>query len=196
MREFFYEESATSNNKFAEKTRYKLLNFIQIALYFAVAVWSLVVYLTFDFNSQFIILAIIILVPDVVFVLSAIFVGKIKSKFCIDYDYTIASSSIRLSKVINDNKRYSIYVFESSKISLIGNYGSSGYKRLNKAPDVKTEVLSTNPVPKEGKRFYYIFVPDLNGEKKLLLLECTATFIKNLCTMVNKTVIEDGFKIL
>lgn len=196
MQQIFYEESAVSKNKLGEKTKYNILRFFQIASYVAIAIWSIVVYFSFNFGGSWVILAIVFFIPNAIFILFSIILGKFKKNFCIDYDYTIAGNSIRVSKVINDNKRYSIYVFDSTKISMIGNFNSSGYLRLNNDPTMVTEFLTTNVSPNEGKHFYYLFVPELNGQNRLLVFECTGTFIKNLSKVVNKTIIENGFNVL
>jgi hypothetical protein len=60
-------------------------------------------------------------------------------------------------------------------------------------PNVKVEYITSNVSPDENKHFYYLKVNDLNLDEKILVIECTPTFIKYLSKVVKKTVFEEGF---
>ena len=118
--------------------------------------------------------------------------GRIKDKFYVDYDYTFITGSIRFSRVIKNVKRKKVLFFETNNIEKIGRYGSNTFSRYDAMPDKKKIYLTSNSEPAEGKAFYYMVV-NVNGQKYLLILECSDVFLVNILKFTGKLVFEDDF---
>ena len=74
----------------------------------------------------------------------------------------------------------------------MGAFGSETYNRILNTPGVKQIYLTNNILPTNSDNFYYIYVSD--GSKKLLIFDCTQTFIFTIYRYGNKTVLEKDFK--
>ena len=59
-------------------------------------------------------------------------------------------------------------------------------------PGVTKMIFTSNYTATEGKDFYYI-VANVDGDKKLMIFECTELFIVNILKFSNKTVLEEEF---
>ena len=193
MNDFFYEESAVTKNKQSEKNKYKLYSILQIFCLSLAIIWLIVVYSSFDFGGNVVALLITLFAPTIILVALFFAINKLKKRVCVDFDYTIVSDSIRFSRVINDLKRIHLYSFSAQNISVIGNFNSNNYLKHINTPNVKVEYITSNVSPEENKHFYYLKVNDPNLNGKILVIECTPTFIKYLSKVVKKTVFEEGF---
>ena len=127
------------------------------------------------------------------FLASGILLGRFKDRFYVDYDYTFITGTIRFSKVIKNIKRKHIVSFETSDIEKIGKYGSETFNRYSLMPGIKSVVLTSNSIADENKEFYYI-VANVNGEKKIYILECTETFIVNVLKFSKRSVLDEALK--
>ncbi len=192
MKEFFYEESAITQNERSEKFKYNAFNITSIVSYALTLLWIIIVFYGYEFSGYIVLDLIIILTPLALFILSAILFGRYKNKFCVDYDYTLVTGSLRFSKVINNLKRKPIITFESSQIEKLGEYGSALYERYSLMPGVTTQILTSNSSPSEGKGFYYLVV-NTQGEKRLFVIECTEKFIANTMQFANKLILDEEF---
>lgn len=186
--EVFYEESSNYRNQ-SEKTKYKLIRIISIIFYVFAGVWLIFAFNTLDFNVGIILYLLFLLLPPALFIFAGVFIGKRKNNYCIDYDYTFVSGSIRCSKVINSIKRIHLFNFDASAIEIIGKVSNTSFKKYQSMPDVKVEYLTSNDTPEEGKNFYYIFAK-VNSEKKVIVLECSELFIANVLKFSKRMVLE------
>ena len=150
------------------------------------------VYLAFDLSGNIVLNIIFIAVPFILLLVSGILFGKFKNKFYIDYDYTFVTGSIRVARVIKNIKRKFMIKFEASSIEKIGKYGSNTYNKYENMPGVNKMIFTSNYTATEGKDFYYI-VANVDGDKKLMIFECTELFIVNILKFSNKTVLEEEF---
>ena len=135
---------------------------------------------------------ILLLFPAIILLMLGLSFGLLKNKFCVEYDYSFISGTIRVSRVIANLKRKNIYDFEFRKIEKIGYYDSETYNKYQKSPGVKCVYLTANKTPMENKDFYYI-VANVDGDKKLLVLECTETLIVNVLKFSNKTILDEEY---
>lgn len=193
MQKIFYEESVLTQNTGSAKTKYYIIKTWSVISYVIAALWGIIMLFTFPFGEGNIWLNILfVLIPFALFIASGIVAGKFKDRFYVDYDYTFVSGSIRFSKVINNVKRRNILIFEVQAIEKIGRYGSATYERYSVMPDKKKMILTSNETPVEGKDFYYMAV-NTGGQRYLLLIECTETFLHNILRFSNRTVFDDEF---
>ena len=58
---------------------------------------------------------------------------------------------------------------------------------------IKKLILTSNYTATDGKEFYYLVV-NVEGDKKLLVMECSETFMVNILKFANKSIIEEDFK--
>ncbi len=193
MRELFYEESAINQNQKSESFKYNILRVLSIFSWVLLFLWVCFCLFFLELLIGNVFLNIIIaLLPATGFIASAIFLGRFKNKYCIDYDYTFISGEVRISKVIKSIKRRQVIIFSTSAIEMLGKVGSDTFNGYNNSKSIKKVFLTSNTIADEEKDFYYIVLSQ--GEKKLLILECTQTFIYNIIKFSNRSVIEKDFK--
>ena len=116
---------------------------------------------------------------------------KLKSRLNVSYDYCFVSGELRVSKVVNINKRKLIARFDCVEIIQIGDIDNSSYERLKSDPTTKEIVCTSNAEATEGKFFMYILIND-NG-KKLYLLECKEQLLINILKFANRSVLESDY---
>ncbi len=194
MKEIFYEESSRIQNEKSASRKYNIFKTLSIISYVCVVLWILIFVFPFDFGQGNLILNLLFLIiPPALFVFSGIVIGKMKNRFYVDYDYTFVTGSLRIAKVIKNIKRKPVMKFDVTNIERIGKYGSKTYNKYSLMPGVVKMILTSNVTPTEGKDFYYIVV-NLDGIKKLLILECTEMLMVNILRFTNRGIIEEDFK--
>ncbi len=192
MQEIFYEESSKFRAEKTEKFKYYVIKTVSIISYVSAVIW-LIFCFSFMPLDNILLALLFILIPTIIFIALGVIFGRIKNKFCVDYDYTFVSGSIRFSKVINNIKRKNVAKFDTSNIVKIGKYGTNSYNRCENSEGVKKYILSSNSEAEDGKCFYYIFESDEDG-KRLFVLECTDVFINTVFRFCNRTVLEEELK--
>lgn len=193
MQETFYEESSNQRDVGSGKTKYYIFKVLSIISYIFVGLWALMFFIFFEFKGNILLNLVIALIPFAMFLASGILLGRFKDRFYVDYDYTFITGTIRFSKVIKNIKRKHIVSFETSDIEKIGKYGSETFNRYSLMPGIKSVVLTSNSIADENKEFYYI-VANVNGEKKIYILECTETFIVNVLKFSKRSVLDEALK--
>ncbi len=193
MREVFYEESSVKIKSKLDRLKYYLSMAISIALFFFAFIWFVANVFEINFSASNIIKTILfIFLPPILAVVSGIFLIKLASNIGIDYDYTFISGTIRVAKVIMDSKRVPIISFETSDIEVIGKTNSQTYKKYASITAIKIQELTAKAIADDNKTFFYIII-NHEGEKKLLIFECTDTFIKTILNYANKRLLEEDF---
>lgn len=195
MQEFFYEESSFVKNEEAAMRKFNMYKTLMIISFIlSVICFFLLDYFPYDEKSGFLWIPFIIggVVPVLVFFGLAFLFMKLKNKSYIDYDYTIVSGNVRVSKIIGRVKRKKLLNFNFSSIVSMGAFGSETYNRIFNTPGVKQIYLTNNNLPTNSDNFYYIYVSD--GSKKLLIFDCSQSFIFTIYRYGNKTVLEKDFK--
>jgi len=194
MPELFYEETVNVQNADSQLKKFKTFRTLSIISYTLLFLWLFIVYFAAGINTENPLPDIILLLfPAIILFMLGLSFGLLKNKFCVEYDYSFISGTIRVSRVIANLKRKNIYDFEFRKIEKIGYYDSETYNKYQKSPGVKCVYLTANKTPMENKDFYYI-VANLKDGKKLMLIECTKSFIMAIIRFTGMTVLERGFK--
>ena len=193
MQELFYEESARIRDEKSASIKYNIFKTLSIISYVLMCVWIVLAINAYILTGVWYIDLIFIAIPLVMFLFTGILLGKVKNKFYIDYDYTFVTGSIRIAKVIKNLKRKFVIKFDTSDIEKLGKYGSELYEKYSLMPGINKLILTSNATPSEDKDFYYIVVNN-DGDKKLLIMECTQIFIINVIKFANKTVLDDEFR--
>ncbi len=198
MRELFYEESAkiAPEKEKSEIRKFNTYRILSIIFYVFAGIWFLLVYFTLDtrvFTEGNLFLAILFVVmPFILFIGCGILFGLFKKKFFVEYDYTFVSGSFRIAKVIKNYKRKPILMFDASNIERLGKYDSETYQKYESMPGIKKLILTSNKYAQEDKDFYYLVV-NVEGEKKLLIIESTKTLLINILQFAKRTILEEGF---
>ncbi len=192
MQEIFYEETAATQNVKSAKTKYNLFKTFSLISYLLAAVWLILTIPSFPLEGNVLINILFVVIPAVIFIGSGIFLGRLKDRYYVDFDYTFISGSIRFSKVINNSKRKKVLNFDVKNIEKIGRIDSNFYAKYFAMPDKKRVALTLNPEPAENKNFYYMVV-NAEGQRYLFVLECTETFLMTIYRFTGKIVFDDEF---
>ncbi len=193
MQEFLYEESAKCQNEKEESRKYKILLTFSILTFFICIVCFFIMINFMNLYNNWLINLFIYVLPIIILLTAGIVLIKLKNKFCVDYDYIFASGSIRISKVINNSIRQTIFRFNCSQIEKIGAINSKIFNTYLNSGRCKINILSSNNEPEEGKEFYYI-VFNQNSLKYLLVLECSKLFIINVLKYSNRVIRDEELK--
>lgn len=194
MQDIFYEESARIVNEKSEKFKYYLFLIFAALSIIASVIWFLVVYFYFDLTKGNLTVNIILIVlPFLIFIISAIVCFRIKNNFYVEYDYTFISGSVRIDKVIKNVKRKPLYCFESKNVVKLGKFGSDEYFKLSANPDIEQDYLTSNNTVGEGKDLFYLCI-NLSGNKKLLILECTEQFCSYILKFAGRNILEENYQ--
>ena len=192
MKEIFYEESSVVQNVKSANVKYNIFRTISIVSYVLMTLWILIIFFTLNLKANWILNLIFYLIPLILFFLSGFLFGRFKNKLYMDYDYTFVTGSIRVAKVIKNIKRKFIIKFDAKDIEKIGKYDSGTYQKYLSMPGVVKMIFTSNYSATDGKDFYYI-VASIDGDKKLMVFECTELFIVNVLKFSNKSVLEEEF---
>lgn len=194
MQELFYEETVNIKNADSQLKKFTTFRILSIISYALLFLWVFIVYFTAGINVENPVPDILLLLfPAIFLLLLGLSFGILKNKFCVEYDYSFISGTIRVSRIIANLKRKNIYDFEFRNIEKVGYYDSETYNKYQKSPGVKSVYLTSNRTPMENKDFYYLAV-NLKDGKKLMLIECTKSFIMAIVRFTGMTVLERGFK--
>ncbi|MBQ8296006.1 MAG: hypothetical protein IJX87_06200 [Clostridia bacterium] len=116
---------------------------------------------------------------------------KFKSRFNVSYDYVFVTGELRISRVINVNKRKLITRLDCNEMIQVGDIDNSAFERLKADPNTKTIVCTSNDEPAKDKFFMYILAND-NG-RKLYVLECREKLLLEMMKFLKRTVLESDY---
>ena len=195
MIDVFYEETVLVHNAEKQVKKHNLLKKISLILFGIGFLLFVIVFLSpvlkDDKNAS--LKLVILTFPIFIIVLLAVIFWFKKNNYCNEYDYSFVSGSIRIAKIINRSKRQFYFEFTTKAIAKLGKCGSGTYNKYATMDDIKKVVLTSNDTPEEGKDFFYI-VAHVQGEKKLIIFECTEEFMRNVLKFSNRTVLEEDYK--
>ena len=193
---FLRKNNQRSDEKCEKK--YQTFNIISIACYVLLVIYAFITWRTlpvayFEGPALSVIITVLLYLalPIASFVVAGIIFGKFKNKQYVEYDYMFITGTIKVARVIRNNKRKFLFKFDVKNIINIGKYNSETYKNITKSKLVTPEFLTTNSKPAEEKAFYYMYV-NCYGVRRLFIFECTKTFIINTIRFCNKTAVEKG----
>ena len=124
--------------------------------------------------------------------LFALFANFVKSRINISYDYAFVSGELRISRVVNINKRKFLCDINPEEILQIGDVEGSDFERLSSDPQTKTIICTPNGNPAEDKFFMYILVK-AGSQKQMFVLECREELLNNILKFAKRTVLENGY---
>lgn len=184
----FYEESAIARDSIKGARKYKILSVIS-GIFLALAIFWVMMFFWVPLNN----------VPALIFwgLMCAGYFGlwyllrRWKQRFNVSYDYCFVSGELRISRVININKRKLVARFDSEDIIQIGDVENSSFERFRHDPTVKTVLCTSNDAPMEGKFFMYVLA-NYNG-KKLFVLECREDLLINIMKFTKRTTLESDY---
>ncbi|MBQ7912285.1 MAG: hypothetical protein IJ308_00865 [Clostridia bacterium] len=185
--DLFYEESAKAKNEAKKEKKYAVLNILS-NVFMVIGILISIFFVLF--------------IPDVGFM---IFFGtgaltswgmwfilfKWKNSTNVSYDYAIVTDEIRISKVVNTNKRKLVARIATEAIIQVGDVDSTSYDRFKADPNVKSVICTSNEEAAEDKFFMYILA-DYNG-RKLFVLECREEFLINLMHVTKRTALDRDY---
>ncbi len=192
----FYEESAINANAAKESKKYKILNIISyVFLFLAIillimalfnmpigggegsgAAWTLFSFIFFQ---------------GLLFLSLWFAFYKMKSRYNVNFDYCFVSGELRISKVININKRKLITRIDCEDMIQVGDIDNPSYDRFRSDPMTKEVICTPNVQPAEGKFFMYVLA-NYNG-KKLYVLECREMLLMNIMKFAKRSVLESDY---
>ncbi len=116
---------------------------------------------------------------------------KWKSTVNVSYDYVFVSGELRISKVINVNKRRLVARLAAEDILQLGDADNPSYERFHADPTTKTVYCTANDTASDDKFFMYILA-EYNG-KKLFVLECREQLLMQMLKFVKRTTLESDY---
>ncbi len=185
--DIFYEESSIAQNATKGARRYKLFHILSIVL-IAFGVFALLLGInTLPIGSAWIVWGIFC-----AWLFGAgILCWRLKLRFNVSYDYSFVSGELRISKVININKRKLVARIDAEDIIQIGDLENPSFARLKSDPTTKTVLCTSNDEAVEGKFFMYILA-NYEG-KKLFVLECREELLVNILKFAKRSVLESDY---
>lgn len=194
--ESFYEESARNLNEKKQTIIYNVLLVVQIVFIALSCLWG---WIGFNFVIELPINGKTFgeVLPSWIlfFLLLASLIGGavacslLKKRFNVSYDYLCVYGELRVSKVINQRRRRLICRIDPNSVIQVGDMESDSYDRLRKLPGLKEIVCTPNYTAGSGKFFMYIYA-QVDGEKKLYLLECREALLINLMQYLRRDVLD------
>lgn len=185
--EAFYEESSIAGNKTTPSKKYTVLNVFSV------------IFLVFGIINVIIFVLRIPILADMLLLGSTalMFLGlwfvlrKMKMNTNVSYDYCFVSGELRISRVININRRRLVAKFETDDIIQIGDMDSPSFDRFYADPTIKKVYCTANAEAGEGKFFMYILA-NYNG-KQLFLLECRENLLMNIMKFAKRTTLDSNY---
>jgi len=118
---------------------------------------------------------------------------KVKMGVNVSFDYCFVSGELRISRVVNVNRRRLLVKIDCADMIQIGDIDNPSYERFRADPTVKEIVCTPNNVAMEGKFFMYVLA-NVNG-KKMYVLECRENLLMNIMKFVKRSVLESDYVI-
>ena len=183
----FYEESALAHNSDKNLKKYNVLTAISMVFLILAILWVVIgIFLPFEIGLW--------IAWGMIF--SWFFLGwfllrRWKMRVNVSYDYCFVSGELRISKVINVNKRKLVARIDSEDMIQLGDIDNPSFERFRSDPTVKTVICTTNDVAAEGKFFMYVLA-NYNG-KKLFVLECRELLLMNILKFTKRNKLESDY---
>ena len=130
-------------------------------------------------------------IVGLVFLVFWFILSKLKSRFNVSYDYCFVSGELRISKVINVNKRKLVARIDCQEMMQIGDIDNTSYERLKADPSIKEVICTPNNTAGEGKFFMYVLA-EVQG-KKMYILECREALLMNIMKFARRSTLESDY---
>ncbi len=186
----FYEESSIASNAKQGARKYKIYSYCS---YFFIVLAILALFFIFLFvpingNPGALIMS---LATVFLFFGFWFFFNRLRSNANVSYDYCFVSGELRISKVVNINKRRLIARFDVENIVQLGDVDNPSFERFFADPTSKNVFCTSNTEAAEGKFFMYILA-EYNG-KKLFILECRENLLMNIMKFARRTALDHDY---
>ena len=182
-----YEESSTAKNASKGAKKYTVLNILSFCFLFLAIAATLFFVLFIPSVGDMIFFG-----TSALSLFGCWFVlFRWKNSTNVSYDYSFVSGELRISKVVNINKRKLLTRFETDSIIQIGDVDSTSYERFRADPNVKKVICTSNDEASEGKLFMYILV-EQEG-RKLYVLECREELLLNIMRFAKRTTLDRDY---
>ena len=182
-----YEESSTAKNASKGAKKYTVLNILSFCFLFLAIAATLFFVLFIPSVGDMIFFG-----TSALSLFGCWFVlFRWKNATNVSYDYSFVSGELRISKVVNINKRKLLTRFEADSIIQIGDVDSTSYDRFRADPNVKKVICTSNDEASEGKFFMYILV-EQEG-RKLYVLECREELLLNIMRFAKRTTLDRDY---
>ena len=182
-----YEESSTAKNASKGAKKYTVLNILSFCFLFLAIAATLFFVLFIPSVGDMIFFG-----TSALSLFGCWFVlFRWKNSTNVSYDYSFVSGELRISKVVNINKRKLLTRFETDSIIQIGDVDSTSYERFRADPNVKKVICTSNDEASEGKFFMYILV-EQDG-RKLYVLECREELLLNIMRFAKRTTLDRDY---
>ena len=181
----FYEESSIAQNATSGARKYQILNILS-----QVFLWVGIILTLFAFNIPFNLLVLWFLFVATFFVFWFV-LRRWKMNFNVSYDYCFVSGELRISKVVNVNRRKLVARFTTEEMIQIGDIDNPSFDRFRSDPTSKMVVCTSNVEATEGKFFMYILA-EYNG-KKLFVLECREELLMHILKFAKRGTLESDY---
>ena len=182
-----YEESSTAKNASKGAKKYTVLNILSFCFLFLAIAATLFFVLFIPSVGDMIFFG-----TSALSLFGCWFVlFRWKNSTNVSYDYSFVSGELRISKVVNINKRKLLTRFETDSIIQIGDVDSTSYDRFKADPNVKKIICTSNDEAAEGKFFMYILV-EQEG-RKLYVLECREELLLNIMRFAKRTTLDRDY---
>ena len=181
----FYEESSIAQNAVSGARKYKILHILS-----QVFLWIGIILTLFAFYIPVPLLVLWFLFVATFFVFWFV-LRRWKMNFNVSYDYCFVSGELRISKVVNVNRRKLVARFTTEEMIQIGDIDNPSFDRFRSDPTSKTVICTSNVEAAEGKFFMYILA-EYNG-KKLFVLECREELLMHILKFAKRGTLESDY---
>lgn len=188
--ETFYEESSLAANAKKGAKKYKIYTYCSY-VFMTLAVLTLIFTITFVPIKDNLGGLLMSFATVLMFLGFWFFFNRLRANSNVSYDYCFVSGELRISKVINVNKRRLVAKFDVENILQLGDADSPSFDRFFADPASKNVVCTSNDVPSEGKFFMYILA-EYDG-KKLFVLECREALLMNIMKFAKRTALDHDY---
>ena len=201
----FYEESAVNQNAKKGARRYQIVHILSIVFMSIAILFLMVCLLTIQFGTptadatadqinayqttKFI--CVFCGIQGVLFLVLWFILRKIKMGLNVSYDYCFVSGELRISKVININRRRLLARIDCADMIQVGDIDNSSYPRFKSDPTIKEIICTSNDTAGDGKFFMYVLA-SMDG-KKMFILECRENLLMNIMKFAKRTVLESDY---
>lgn len=191
----FYEESAVTKDAEKAAKKYKIVHILSnvfLALGIIMVLFGFNMPLGGEGANPLVSFLIWILFVCSWFFVMWFCLFKFKQRFNVSYDYVFVSGELRISKVININKRKLVTRLQSEEILQMGDMESQSFEDLQNTADVKLVVCTPNAEPMEGKFFMYIYTA-IEGKKLLYVFECREELLMHVLRYARRSVLAKDY---
>ena len=188
--EAFYEESSIATTAKRGAKKYKIYSYCSY-FFMALAILSLIIifmYVPIQGNAGGLIMS---FATVFLFLGFWLFFNRLRSNANVSYDYCFVSGELRISKVININKRRLVAKFDVEDIVQLGDVDSPSFDRFYADPASKNVFYTSNAEAADGKFFMYILA-EYNG-RKLFILECREALLMNIMKFAKRTALDHDY---